>query len=119
MGGPSHHALHIGQGPQWPFLDPRALQWHRGSLMEGCNDSPGGLRAGPSWASSHDWWCRMESDGWPRPEAGEATENQRSPGAATWFSWKLVFRGKEMQSEGVLEGGSRRNTLENEAGLKQ
>lgn len=116
-GGPSHHALYIGGGPQRPLLDPRGC-CGTGSPDEGRNHSPGGLRAGPCWASPCDrGWCWI---GWtvaPSQNLGEATENQRSPWCCHLVLLETGVQGEGgLQSEGVLEGRSRRNTLENELG---
>lgn len=53
----------------------------------------------------------------PGQKLGEATENQRSPRCCHLVLLETGVQGEGgLQSEGVLEGGSRRNTLENELG---
>lgn len=69
-GGPSHHALHIGRGPQWPFLDPRGCGG-TGSLMKAAMTVLGPESWGPAGpAPMTEGGAGWVVDGWPRPEAG-------------------------------------------------
>lgn len=87
--------------------------------MKAAMTVPRGLRAGPSWAAPMTEVV-PDGSGWPRPEAGEATENPAEPpvlppgSLGNWCSGgKEVCRVKVSLKVGA--GGA----CSGQAGLKQ